>query len=152
VVDVGSVVVVAVGANVVVVVGGNVVVGVGGNVVVVVGVPPPPRVVVVVDVVVIVGMVIVVVVVVGGNVVVGVGGNVVVVGVETGSSGPTINPGAVSVPTIVEQLLRSYIGTATVVQPGWVSALISVILLEPVGSASESKFSTAAIRCSIVPA
>lgn len=96
----------------------------------------------------------VVVVVTGGKVVVVVaGGKVVVVVVATGSNSPlTPAPAAVSVTPVAEQSLRAYVGTATVVQPGWVLALISVMLLEPEGSASELAFSTARIRAEVVPA
>jgi hypothetical protein len=157
VVGVGGNVVVGVGGNVVVVVGGNVVVGVGGSVVVGVG----GNVVVVVggNVVVVVGGN--VVVVVGGNVVVGVGGSVVVVVggnvvvvAAAGSNCPLTVVGVGSVPPVAGQLLfrlLSNVGTFEVVQPGWVLALISVILLEPVGSPSELAFSTACILA-VVPA
>jgi hypothetical protein len=117
---------VVVDGNVVVVVGGNVVVVDGGNVVVVV----------------VAGKV--VVVVVAGKV-------VVVVVVTTGSNSPLTPAGAVSVKPVAVQLPRAYVGTAVVVQPGWVLALISVMLLEPVGSASESTSSTAWIRSCVVP-
>jgi len=67
-------------------------------------------------------------------------------------SSPLTFVGDVSVPIDIEQLSRSYIGTAVVVQPGWVFSLISIILLEPVGSKSELAFCTAAacIRSFIV--
>jgi hypothetical protein len=88
----------------------------------------------------------------GGKVVVVVtGGRVVVVVVAAGSNCALGVSGDDSVFPVAEQLLRAYVGTGEVVQPGWVLALISVILLEPVESASELAFSTACIRVVIVP-
>jgi hypothetical protein len=95
----------------------------------------------------------VVVVVVGGRVVVVVGGKVVVVVVATGSNSPlTPACAAVSVFPVAKQSPREYVGTFPVVQPGWVLAFISMILLEAVESASEFVFSTAKRRAEVVPA
>jgi len=75
------------------------------------------------------------------------GSQVKVAVVGVGSNCPlTPACAAVSVLPVATQLLRAYVGTAVVVQPGWVLALISVILLKPVGSVSESVISTAWIR------